>query len=135
MAKILLTDPLAAISGRTSSSDRIVYRTRNGKTHAYIMRFPSDQPRTDGQKSNSSNFGNIAKQVHEQLNDPTLRQQWQRQFDDYTKRRNPRHKRPIDSNAIPSYSATNKPAITTLYGYIFHTLYEQQKSQSSTSQQ
>ena len=38
MAKILLSDPLAAISGRTSSDDKAVFCTRNGRTHTYVIK-------------------------------------------------------------------------------------------------
>ncbi len=124
MAKILLNDPVAALSGRAGADDKIVFRTRNGRTHAYVIKHPSTAPRSEKQQSNSSRFGALAQQVRAEMADPVRRASWEKEFATYTRRHNPAHKRPLSSNAIPAYDATHKPPITTLYGYIFHTLYE-----------
>ncbi len=124
MAKIVLTDPVAALSGRAGADDKIVFRTRNGRTHAYVIKHPKTAPPSDKQKSNSSRFGAIARQVREEMSDATRRAYWEQEFAAYTRRRNPASKRPLQSNEIPAYDSRRKPPITTLYGYIFHTLYE-----------
>ena len=123
MAKILLSDPLAAISGRTSSDDKVVFRTRNGRTHAYVIKHPNTAPHSEKQKSNSSLFGTTAQRVRAEMADPVRRAYWEQEFAAYTKRHNPASKRPLASNDVPTYDSRRKPPITTLYGYIFHTLY------------
>ena len=37
MARADLALPIAALSGKLSLNERIILRTRNGKTHAYII--------------------------------------------------------------------------------------------------
>lgn len=127
MAKILFTDPVAAISGRTSTGDRIVFRTRNGRTHAYVVQHPNTNPPSEKQKAHTSLFAATVKQARAELADPARCAWWEKEFAAYTKRHNPAYKRPISSNAVPAYNSRHKPPITTLYGYVFHTLYEQSK--------
>ncbi len=129
MAKIVLTDPVAALSGRVAADEKIVFRTRNGRTHAYVIKHPSTIPHNEKQKAHTTRFGEIAKQVRSEMSDPARRTYWENEFAAYTKSHNPAHKRPLLSNDIPVYNSTRKPPITTLYGYIFHTLYEQTKEQ------
>ena len=124
MAKICLTDPIATLSGRAGADDKIVFRTRNGRTHAYVIKHPNTMPHNEKQQAHTTRFGEIAQQVRTEMSDPTRRARWEKEFAAYTRRHNPAHKRPLSSNAIPAYDATHKPPITTLYGYIFHTLYE-----------
>ncbi len=135
MAKILLTDPVAALSGRTASDDKIVFRTRNGRTHAYVIKHPNTMPHNEKQRAHTSRFGEIAQQVRAEMSDPTRRTFWENEFANYTKHHNPPHKRPLSSNDIPTYSSYRKPPITTLYGYIFHTLYEQTNNDQTNNDQ
>ena len=123
MAKILLSDPLAALSGRTSSDDKIVFRTRNGRTHAYVIKHPNTAPHNEKQQAHTSLFGATAQRVRAEMADPARRAWWEQEFAAYTKRHNPASKRPLSSNEVPTYDSRRKPPITTLYGYIFHTLY------------
>ncbi len=124
MAKIVLTDPVAALSGRAGADDKVVFRTRNGRTHAYVIKHPNTAPHNAKQQAHTSRFGAIARQVREEMSDATRRAYWEQEFAAYTRRRNPASKRPLQSNEIPAYDSRRKPPITTLYGYIFHTLYE-----------
>lgn len=124
MAKILLTDPVAALSGRAGADDKIVFRTRNGRTHAYIIKHPNTAPHNEKQKAHTTRFGEIAQQVCAEMSNPTRRIWWEKEFVAYTRRHNLAYKRTLYSNDIPAYSSRRKPIITTLYGYIFHTLYE-----------
>jgi len=129
MAKVLLEAPVAAVAGAISKHQRVVYRMRNGRTHAYIIMHPNEQPQSETQKRNSSLFGEISKQVHAEMADPVKRAKWEKEFAVYTKKRNPAYKRSVSSNEHLPYSSRRKPVITTLYGYIFHILHTQQKSQ------
>ena len=105
MAKILLSDPLAAISGRTSSDDKVVFRTRNGRTHAYVIKHPNTVPHSEKQKSNSSLFGATAQRVRAEMSDPVRRAYWEKEFAAYTKRHNPASQRPLSSNDVPIYDS------------------------------
>lgn len=112
MAKIILDDPLAAVQGRLSAHHKVIFRTRNGKTHAYVMTSQSSAPRSEQQQANSSAFAATSRQVHAEMADPARLAFWQKEFTAYTKHRN--------------------ATIKTLYGYIFHTLYGQVKSAAGT---
>ncbi len=131
MAKILFTDPVAAISGRTSTGDRIVFRTRNGRTHAYVVQHPNTNPPSEKQLAHTALFAATVKQARAELADPVRCAYWEKEFAAYTKRHNPAYKRPQSSNAVPAYNSRRKPPISTLYGYVFHTLYEQSKTTSA----
>lgn len=125
MAKIDFTDPIASMSGRLSSKDKVYMRTRYGRTHAYVVKNPCTEPRTEQQKSNSASFGAVSKQVHAEMSDPVRRAYWEKEFAAYTKRYNLSSKRPSSSNLIPVYNSRRPSVIKSLYGYIFHTLHTQ----------
>lgn len=112
MAKIIFDDPLAAVQGRLSSHHKVIFRTRNGKTHAYVMTSQSSAPRSEQQQANSSAFAATSRQVHAEMADSARLAFWQKEFATYAKHRN--------------------ATIKTLYGYIFHTLYEQTKAAAGT---
>lgn len=133
MAKILLDAPVAAIAGAISKHQNVIYRTRNGRTHAYVVTHPNEQPQSETQKRNSSIFGAISKQVHAEMADPVKRAEWEQAFAEYTKHHNPSYKRPASSNEHKPYSSRRKSVITTLYGFIFRTLHEQSKEQPINS--
>lgn len=129
MAKILLDAPIAAVAGSISKHQQVVYRMRNGRTHAYVVMHPNEQPPSETQKRNSSLFGEISKQVHAEMADPAKRTKWEKEFAAYTKKHNPSYKRSASSNDYLPYSSRRKSVIRTLYGYIFHTLHTQAKEQ------
>ena len=80
MAKILLDAPIAAVAGSISKHQQVVYRMRNGRTHAYVVMHPNEQPPSDTQKRNSSLFGEISKQVHAEMADPAKRTKWEKEL-------------------------------------------------------
>lgn len=129
MAKILLEAPVAAVAGAISKRQQVIYRMRNGRTHAYVIAHPNEQPPSETQKRNSSLFGEISKQVHAEMADTEKRAKWEKEFAAYTNKHNPSYKRPVASNEHLPYSSRRKPVITTLYGYIFHTLHTQTKEE------
>lgn len=135
MAKILLDAPIGAIAGSISKHQQVIYRTRNGRTHAYVVTHPNEQPQSETQKRNSSLFGVISKQAYAEMADPEKRAEWEKEFVAYTKRRNPSYKRSESSNDHQPYSSRRKTVITTLYGFIFHTLYTRFKEQTTPTEQ
>ncbi len=129
MAKVLLEAPVAAVAGSISKHQQVVYRMRNGRTHAYVVTHPNEQPPSETQKRNSALFGQISKQAYAEMANPEQRAKWEKEFATYTKKHNPSYKRPVSSNEHLPYSSRRKPVITTLYGYIFHILYTQAKEE------
>ncbi len=73
MKKILPTDPVAALSGRAAYDDKIVFRTRNERTHTYVIKHPNAAPYNEKQKVHTTRFGEIARYVHAEMSDPTRR--------------------------------------------------------------
>lgn len=133
MAKIHLESPITKIEGALSKNQRVIYRTRNGRTHAYIVENPNTLPPSETQKRNSSVFGLISKQAYAELADPDKRANWEKEFASYTKKHNHPSRRSNYSNDIQPYSSRRKPVITTLYGYVFHILHTQLKEQTNPS--
>ena len=131
MAKVLLDAPVAAVAGAISKHQQVIYRMRNGRTHAYVIAHPNEQPPSETQKRNSSLFGQISKQAYAEMADMEKRAMWEKEFAAYTNKHNPSYKRPAASNEHLPYSSRRKPVITTLYGYIFHTLYTKAKEQET----
>ena len=129
MAKVLLEAPVAAVAGSISKHQQVVYRMRNGRTHAYVVTHPNEQPPSETQKRNSALFGQISKQAYAEMANPEQRAKWEKEFATYTKKHNPSYKRPVSSNEHLPYSSRRKPVITTLYGYIFRILYTQAKEE------
>ncbi len=132
MAKIDLTDPVAVVRGRLSADAQIVFRTRNGRTHAYVIEHPKQTPQSEKQRTHFALFGEVAKQTRAEMADLERRAYWEKEFAAYTKKHNPPSRRAAYSNGVPTYQSANKPPISTLFGYIFHTLYTQ--AQSSAQQ-
>ena len=129
MAKIILEAPVAAVAGAISKHQQVIYRMRNGRTHAYVVTHPNEQPPSETQKRNSTLFGQISKQAYAEMADQEKRAKWEKEFAVYTQKHNPSYKRSAASNDHLPYSSRRKPVITTLYGYIFHTLYTKAKEQ------
>ena len=134
MARINFSDPIASMEGKFHTRSKVVMRTRNGRTHAYVINNPNTKPHTQKQQDNSILFRTISQQVHEEMTDATRREYWQQEFDKYRKTHHISNLTSQYSNTIPAYrSHNNTKPITTLYGYIFHTLYTQQKTTTPTA--
>lgn len=127
MAKVLLHDPVATVSGRTGKAEKVIFRTRCGRTHAYVVEKPNTNPPSEKQKANSAAFGSIARQAYAEMADAERRAYWEASYNDYKKRHALAYRRALNAVAPAPYSSRNKPVITTLYGYIFHTLYAQRQ--------
>lgn len=126
MAKVHLEDPIAGIRGRIGTDQKIIFRTRNGRTHAYVIEHPNTRPHNEAQRAHTSAFGAVSQQVHAEMADPARLAFWQTEFEEYQKKNRKRRSRSKKVEP-PTYSSRRKPVISTLYGFIFHTLYEQNK--------
>ena len=85
MAKVIPSLAFDNFSGKLSRKDRIVLRTRYGKTHAYTIDNPYKGPYTEAQKTMRSTFGMASKQASVILNEPAQRADWERRYAYYRK--------------------------------------------------
>ena len=113
MAQVQPSVALDAIQGKFKRDDRIVFRTRNGRTHAYAFDHPFRGTASEEQAQTRSTFGMAVKQASAILNDPAQRADWERRYASYRK-----HYRA--SSSARYYS--------TLRGFIIATLNAELKS-------
>jgi len=85
MAKVQPSVALDAIQGKLKRDDRIVFRTRNGRTHAYAFDNPFHGTASAEQAQTRSSFGMAVKQASAILNDPEQRTDWERRYASYRK--------------------------------------------------
>lgn len=92
MARIELATPFDEISGKLSSTERIVMRTRYGRTEAYAYRHPYSGPISENRKPIIKAFTNAVKQCKTEMNDAERLAYWQGRYTQYKKlaRRNPK---------------------------------------------
>ena len=78
-------------SGKLSRKERIVMRTRNGRTHAYAIMNPYQGPISENRKPIISAFSQAVAQCKSEMSDPERLAFWQDRYAQYTKlaRRNP----------------------------------------------
>lgn len=128
MAKVIFEGPIANFRGKITTEQNVIFRTRNGRTHAYTVEHPNTQPHNEAQRAHTAAFGEVSRQVHAEMANPERLDYWQNEFAEYLrkvpKRRSKKAKLALMAT---SYSSRHKPVISTLYGYIFHTLFEQYK--------
>ncbi len=115
MARTILSHPFDTISGKLTRNDKVILRTRNGRTHAYVVQHPYDGLVAPARQRTLDAFASAVAQAKTILNDPALRADWQQRFAAYTARAK-RHP-----------SSCPKPC-TTLRGYIISTLTRQSQS-------
>ena len=125
MAKVIPSNGIDSFSGRFSRKDRIVLRTRYGRTHAYTIEHPYTGPASEGQNANRSAFGEASRQASLILKDPDQRAQWEKLYRSYLRRRRPSEAlAALFGNASP----VKKNAHYTLRGFIISTLTAQLKT-------
>ena len=74
-----------SFQGKLKRDDRIVYRTRNGRTHAYAFDNPFRGTASAEQAQTRATFGMAVKQASVILNDPAQRTEWERRYASYRK--------------------------------------------------
>ena len=91
MAKVEPSLPFDHFSGKLSRNERIVMRTRYGRTHAYAYRHPYTGPISENRKPIISAFSQAAKQCKAEMSDPERLTYWQDRYAQYCKlaHRNP----------------------------------------------
>lgn len=89
MAKVTFIPPIASISGRLSYNSKIVLRTRNGRTQAYVIEHPYTGPVAPERQRTINAFAEAVNQSKTVLADPTQRAEWQKRYNkhrDYFRR-------------------------------------------------
>ncbi|MCR5050932.1 MAG: hypothetical protein K6A36_07605 [Paludibacteraceae bacterium] len=121
MAKVTPSSPFESLSGKLSSTEHIVMRTRNGRIQAYAIRNPYTGPLAEGRKQAISAFAQAVKQCKVEMSDPDRLAYWQGRFTEYRKAANKSLARAntqfFDLPADAPSSAKEKH-YTTLRGFI-----------------
>ena len=111
-------------SGKLSRKERIVMRTRNGRTHAYAIMHPYKGPIPENCRPIVSAFSQAVAQCKTEMSDPERLAFWQDRYAQYTKlaRRNP-------ARANAQFIGTNTDKFySTLRGFIIAALSVQFRS-------
>ena len=115
MARTTLSHPFDSISGKLASNDKIVMRTRNGRTHAYVVKHPYKGPVAPERQRTITTFKEAVNQTTVILNTPELRTEWEEKFATYRKK-------------ADRYPNTYPNPYTTLRGFIIGSLIHASKS-------
>ena len=115
MAHVETNVAIDSFQGKLKRNDRIVYRTRNGRTHAYAFDHPFRGTASEEQAQTRSTFGMAVKQASAILKDPEQKADWERRYSSYRK-----HYRASSSSHYYS----------TLRGFIIATLNAELKGES-----
>lgn len=106
MSELIFEAPVKAIRGRISSGERVINRTRNGKTHTYIVHNPFKGQPSEARQHSISAFGQAVNRCKQEMNDPEKLAAWQSQYDAYRKK--------LTKHPAPKGTKT----YSTLRGYI-----------------
>ena len=85
MAHVETNVAIDSFQGKLKRNDRIVYRTRNGKTHAYAFDNRFRGTASEEQAHTRSTFGEAVKQASAILKDPVQKADWERRYTAYRK--------------------------------------------------
>ena len=103
------------MSGKLGSTDKIIMRTRNGRTHAYVVKHPYKGPLAPSRQKAVSSFAEAVKQASVIMNTPELRAEWEEKYTDYRKK-------------ADRYPNTHLNPYTTFRGFIIGSLIHPSKS-------
>ena len=109
MARTTLSHPFDSMSGKLASNDKIIMRTRNGRTHAYAIKHPYKGPVAPERQRTITAFADAVKQAGTILNTPELRTEWEEKYTQYRKK-------------ADRYPNTHPKTYTTLRGFIIGSL-------------
>ena len=88
MAKVITASPFDSLSGKLSSSERIVMRTRNGRVHAYAIQHPYTGPLAESRKQAINAFAQAVKQCKVEMSDSDRLMYWKERYVAYRKAAN-----------------------------------------------
>ena len=124
MAKVEPALPFDHFSGKLSRKERIVMRTRNGRTHAYAIMNPYSGPLAESRKRAISTFSQAVTLCKSEMLDPERLAYWQDRYIQYRKAVN---KHVARANAKFLGTTTDK-FYSTLRGLIIASLSAQLKA-------
>lgn len=128
MAKVEPALPFDHFSGKLSRKERIVLRTRNGRTHAYAITNPHTGPLAESRKRAISTFAEAVRQCKSEMSDPERLAYWQDRYLQYRKAAN-KH---VERANAKFLGTTSDKFYSTLRGFIIASLSAQLKA-SNTS--
>ena len=88
MAHVEPALPFDHFNGKLSRSERIVMRTRNGRTHAYAILNPYTGPLAESRKRAISTFSEAVRLCKTEMTDPDRLAYWQDRYIQYRKAAN-----------------------------------------------
>ena len=121
MAKVTFEHPIATISGKLNYRGNVILRTRNGRTHAYIVEHPYTGPVAPERQRTINAFAEAVKQAKVILNDPILSAQWEKKFE-------------VHKAYVRRHPRTPYKVYSTLRGFIIGQLTQQLNTQAKQSQ-
>ena len=135
MAKVEPALPFDHFSGKLSSKERIVMRTRNGRTQAYAITNPYTGPLAESRKRAISTFSQAVTLCKSEMSDPERLAYWQNRYIQYRKAANKHLARanakfigaPASSSAS-AYTRSSDKFYSTLRGFIIASLSAQLRS-------
>ena len=127
MAHIEPALPFDHFSGKLSRKERIVMRTRNGRTHAYAIMNPYTGPLAESRKRAISTFSQAVTLCKSEMLDPERLAYWQDRYIQYRKAAN---KHVARANAKFLGTTTDK-FYSTLRGFIIASLSAQLRTEES----
>lgn len=128
MAKVEPALPFDHFSGKLSRKERIVLRTRNGRTHAYAITNLYTGPLAESRKRAISTFAEAVRQCKSEMSDPERLAYWQDRYLQYRKAAN-KH---VERANAKFLGTTSDKFYSTLRGFIIASLSAQLKA-SNTS--
>ena len=124
MAKVEPSLSFDHFSGKLSRQDKIVLRTRNGRTHAYAIMNPYTGPLAESRKQAISTFSQAVKQCKSEMSDPDRLAYWQDRYNQYTKAAN-KHLARANAKFL---GTTSVKYYSTLRGFIIASISAQLKA-------
>ena len=118
MAKVEPALPFDHFSGKLSRKERIVMRTRNGRTHAYAIQNPYTGPLAKSRKRAICTFSEAVRLCKIEMTDPDRFVYWQNRYVQYRKAAN-KHVARANTKFI---GTTSDKFYSTLRGFIIASL-------------
>ena len=135
MARVEPALPFDHLSGKLSRKERIVMRTRNGRTHAYAIMHPYTGPLAESRKRAISTFSQAVRQCKSEMSDPERLAYWRDRYSQYCKAANKHVARAnakfLGTPVLSSTSANTRSSgkfYSTLRGFIIASLSAQLKA-------
>ena len=129
MAKVEPALPFDHFSGKLSRKERIVMRTRNGRTHAYAITNPYTGPLAESRKRAISTFSQAVTLCKSEMLDPERLAYWQDRYIQYRKaaqkhlvRANAKFLGTPASSSASSNTRSSDKFYSTLRGFIIASL-------------